>query len=58
VVKTHLGGSATVAYDLVVLNSGALPARNIQIKAAEKSLGAAFGRDASQENKQRWLALL
>jgi hypothetical protein len=56
VVKTHVAGSEATAYDLVVLNSGTLPARNIRITAAENWLAAAFGRDASEENKERWLA--
>lgn len=55
-VKTHSAGSEAIVYDLVVLNSGAIPAKNIRITAPEKSLAGAFGRDASLENKQRWLA--
>ncbi len=56
VVKTHAAGNEKIAYDLVVLNSGTLPARNIRITAAENWLGAALGRDTSEENKQKWLA--
>ena len=55
-VKTHQAGNVSIAYDLVVLNSGTLPARNIRITAEPASLNAAFGNDASDENKQRWLA--
>src|SRR5450759_464420 len=55
-VKTHAAGNEAILYDLVVLNSGTVPARNIRIRATEKSLTAAFGRDASAENKERWLA--
>jgi hypothetical protein len=55
-VKTHGAGNKAIAYDLVVLNSGTLPARNIQITPAENSLAPAFGRDASAEHKQKWLA--
>jgi hypothetical protein len=55
-VKTHAAGNEAILYDLVVLNSGTVPARNIRIKATEKSLTSAFGRDASAENKERWLA--
>jgi len=55
-VKTHSGGNQIIAYDLVVLNSGTLPAKNIQITAEAESLNAALGQDASDENKTKWLA--
>ena len=55
-VKTHTSGSNAIAFDLVVLNSGTLPARNIRITATDAVLAAAFGRDATAENKERWLA--
>jgi hypothetical protein len=55
-VKTHAAGNEAILYDLVVLNSGTIPARNIRIQAAEQSLAAAFGGDATPENKQRWIA--
>src|SRR5258707_464645 len=55
-VKTHGAGDVRIAYDLVVLNSGTLPAKNIRIIAEVDSLNSAFGRDASDENKRRWLA--
>src|SRR5436305_490028 len=32
-VKTHQASNVLIAYDLVVLNSGTLPARNIEISA-------------------------
>ena len=57
-VKTHQAGNVSIAYDLVVLNSGTLPARNVHIAAEPASLNAALGEDASEENKQRWLAAL
>jgi len=56
VVKTHAAGSELIAYDLVVLNSGSLPAKDIRIMANDTSLAAAFGEDATAENKERWLA--
>lgn len=56
VVKTHTASKNVIAYDLVVQNSGALPARNIRITATDASLVAAFGKDATTENRQRWLA--
>jgi hypothetical protein len=45
-----------IAFDLVVLNSGTLPARNVRITAADESLATAFGQDATAANKERWLA--
>lgn len=55
-VKTHEAGSHLIAYDLVVLNSGSFPARNIRIVAKDGDLTAAFGRDATVANKERWLS--
>jgi hypothetical protein len=55
-VKTHKASNVAIAYDLVVLNSGTLPARHIRITAEPESLNAALGRDASDENKRKWLA--
>lgn len=55
-VKTHAGGNVETAYDLVVMNSGTLPARSIKLSATEKSIASAFGADTTQQNKKRWLA--
>jgi hypothetical protein len=55
-VKTHNPGNVAIAYDLVVLNSGTIPARNIRIQAKKDALDAALGQDATAENKRRWLA--
>jgi hypothetical protein len=55
-VKTNHAGNLLIAYDLVVLNSGVISARNIKMRADEKSLAAALNGDASEENKTRWLA--
>lgn len=56
-VKTNRAVSGvTITYDLVIMNSGTLPARSIKLTAVEQSLAAALGADASEDNKQRWLA--
>jgi len=55
-VKTHSGDETKIRYDFVVRNSGARPARNIRIKADESALASAFGREASDWTKERWLA--
>jgi hypothetical protein len=55
-VRTHSAGNGAIAYDLVFLNSGTIPAKHINIKATESSLSLAFGHDATPENKKRWLA--
>lgn len=55
-VKTHEAGSNLIAYNLVVLNSGSFPARNIRIVAKDGDLTAAFGQDATAANKERWLS--
>lgn len=56
VVRTHAGGNEMIAYDLVLLNSGTIPAKRIRISADEASLTQAFGKDATPEDKKRWLA--
>lgn len=55
-VKTHTAGNECIAYDLVFLNSGTIPAKNITVSADETSLSLAFGGDATHENKKKWLA--
>ncbi len=55
-VKTHAAGNQAITYNLVLLNSGSIPAKNIVIKTDEASLSSAFGTDATPENKKRWLA--
>lgn len=55
-VKTHAAGRESITYDLVLLNSGTIPAKNITVKADDASLALAFGCDATPENRQRWLA--
>lgn len=55
-VKTHTAGNELIAYDLVLLNSGTIPAKNIRVKVDNASLDVAFGRDATPENQRRWLA--
>lgn len=55
-VKTHDASDQLIAYDLVVLNSGTLPAKNIHLTVDERSLALALGRGASEEDQKRWLA--
>jgi hypothetical protein len=55
-VKTNAGGNQAILYDLVVLNSGTLPAKNVRINAEKNSLALALGGDATEPNKKRWLA--
>lgn len=55
-VKTHSSDSGHTSYDLVILNSGTIPAKNIQILADKNSLESAFGLDASAKNKETELA--
>lgn len=55
-VKTHAAGNEAITYNLVLLNSGTIPAKNVVVKADEASLSSAFGSDATPENKKMWLA--
>ena len=56
-VKTHSGGNNEIAYKLVVLNSGSIPATNIRLIVYDRAgLKAALGAGASEDNQNRWLA--
>lgn len=55
-VRTHSGGNMAIFYDLVLLNSGGMPAKNVRLIADQTSLAAALGPDATEENRKRWLA--
>jgi hypothetical protein len=55
-VKTNTAGNARILYDLVIVNSGQLPARDIRIEASEADLENAFGVAASEERKSQVLS--
>ncbi|ARP65470.1 hypothetical protein A9K65_020390 [Mesorhizobium sp. WSM1497] len=56
-VETHHGGNDAIAYDLVILNSGSIPAKNIKLLVSDQTaLQAALGAGANEENKALWLA--
>jgi hypothetical protein len=56
-VQTHHGGNEAIAYNLVVLNSGPIPARNIRLIVRDQAaLEAALGAGADVETRGLWLA--
>lgn len=55
-VRTHSAGNVATIFDLEVLNSGSLPAKNIRLKAKDAYINQALGNDANDENKRRWLS--
>lgn len=55
-VKTHAAGSEGTLFDLEILNSGALPAKNIRLRAEQNNINQALGSDAGHENRIRWLS--
>jgi hypothetical protein len=56
-VKTHSGGNNGIAYNLVVLNSGSIPAKNIRLNVHDQAgLEAALGVGANEDDRKRWLA--
>jgi hypothetical protein len=55
-VKTHASGNTSIAYNLVIQNSGTIPAKNIRIEPDPSSLAAALGSHATDDDKNRWLA--
>lgn len=55
-VKTHRGGNQAILYNLVVLNSGAMPAKNVRLIADAASLASALGSGSTADDKRKWLA--
>jgi hypothetical protein len=56
-VETHHGGNDGIAYNLVILNSGSIPAKNIKLLVGDQTaLEAALGAGANIESKSLWLA--
>lgn len=55
-IKTVKAGNVGICYNLVVLNSGVIPARNIKIIPNSSRLLEALGEDATDENQRSWLA--
>jgi len=54
-VRTHGAGNEGITYNLVLLNSGTIPARNIRLSANNESLANAFGSGATPEQRLKWL---
>lgn len=55
-VKTHAAGDLGTIFDLEILNTGSIPAKNIRLKAEQKDIDKALGKDSTTENKIRWLS--
>lgn len=55
-VRTHSGDNISIIYNLEVLNSGAIPARDIRIKAEDADIGAALANGQYREREREWLA--
>ncbi len=55
-VKTHAAGNSGIMFDLEILNSGSVPAKNICLKVDQKVIDKALGKDSATENKTRWLS--
>lgn len=55
-VRTHLAGETAIAFDLEILNSGTLPAKNIRLIANKECIKNALGNDACSDDKHRWLS--
>lgn len=55
-VKTHDAGNKATLFNLEILNSGTLLAKNIHLKTNQDRLNAVLGSDAGAENRRRWLS--
>ncbi len=56
VVKTKTAGNMAITYNLVLLNSGTIPAKNVSISADSASLEASLGSGADSASRERWLS--
>jgi hypothetical protein len=54
-VEDVAGSDNAIVYNLRVLNSGSLPAKDVQIRILEEGLQSAFGDDASEDGRRRWI---
>jgi hypothetical protein len=54
-VRTHAAGNNLIAFNLVIMNSGTIPAKHIKITALEKDIEGALGAEATPEKKEAWL---
>jgi hypothetical protein len=55
-VKTHAAGNQATLFDLELLNSGALPAKNVRLFAKSEDLLAALGSDSGEDKRRRWFS--
>jgi hypothetical protein len=55
-VKTHSSGNMGTIFDLEILNSGSLPAKNIHLFVEQDGLNNALGNDSGQEYRRLWLS--
>lgn len=55
-VKTYSSGNIGIVFELVILNSGSIPARNIRLYAIESYIFNALGKDSCDAKKKQWLS--
>lgn len=55
-VRTHAAGNEAITYNLEVINSGSIPARDIQIRALLADVESAIKSPGSEEKKRVWLS--
>lgn len=54
-VRTHESGNNLIAFNLVLMNSGSIPAKHIKITALEKDIESALGAEATAQKRDSWL---
>ena len=55
-VETHHASSGGISYNLIVLNSGSIPAKNIKLHLRDQaSLEGALGAGANKDARKLWL---
>ena len=54
-VKTHDAGDMATTFDLEIMNTGSIPAKNIILKAQQTYIENALGQEATLDNLERWL---
>lgn len=54
-ISTHSSGNVGIVFNLEILNSGSLPAKNIQLKAKDIDINNAMVLNVSDEKKRAYL---
>jgi hypothetical protein len=55
-VKSIAQGDILIVYDLIVLNSGTIPGKNIKLETNNNDISSCLGKNSGEINRSKWLA--